>query len=134
MKRPSPLEARAMRLRSEKGEARLSSIIWFAVLIGFGYAVWHVVPIYYAGYNLVDKMNEMARATKYNHSDEKILDTLMKEVREQRLEQWITRSQFKVNTYENSRRISVEYDVPIDVLPGYRRTFHFKHDVDQPII
>ena len=123
-----------MRVSSEKGEAKLSSMIWLVVLIGFAYAVWHVGPIYFAGYNLVDKMNEMARATKYNHSDEKILDTLMKEVREERLEQWITRSDFKVNTYENSRRISVEYDVPIDVLPGYRRTFHFKHEVDQPII
>jgi len=132
--RPSPLEARVMRLRSEKGEGRLSSLIWLVVLIGFGWATWHVGPIYFSGYNLVDKMNEMARATKYNHSDEKILDTLMKEVREQRLELWITRSQFKVNTYENSRRIGVEYDVPIEVLPGYTRTFHFKHDVDQPII
>jgi hypothetical protein len=132
--RPSPLEARTMSVRSEKGEARLSSIIWFVALIGFGYAVWHVGPIYFAGYSLVDKMNEMARAPKYNHPDEKILDNLMKEVRERRLEQWIVRSDFKVNTYENSRRISVEYDVPIDVLPGYKRTFHFKHEVDQPII
>ena len=123
-----------MRSRSERGEGRISSLIWLAVLVGFGWAVWHVGPIYFAGYNLVDKMNEMARATKYNHSDEKILDTLMKEVREQRLELWITRSQFHVNTYENSRRIGVEYDVPIEVLPGYKRTFHFKHDVDQPII
>ena len=123
-----------MSVRREKGEARLSSIIWFVVLIGFAYAVWHVGPIYFAGYTLVDKMNEMARAAKYNHSDEKILDTLMKEVRERRLEEWIVRSDFKVNTYENSRRIGVEYDVPIDVLPGYKRTFHFKHEVDQPII
>ena len=123
-----------MRFSSEKGEGRLSSIIWMLALIGFGYATWHVGPVYFAGYSLVDKMNEMARAPKYNHPDEKILDTLMKEVRELRLEQWIVRSDFKVNTYENSRRISVEYDVLIDVLPGYKRTFHFKHDVDQPII
>ena len=132
--RPSPLETRPMRLRTEKGEGRLSSIIWFVALIGFGYAVWHVGPIYFAGYSLVDKMNEMARAPKYNHPDEKILDTLMKEVRELRLEQWIVRSDFKVNTFDNSRRISVEYDVPIEVLPGWKRNFHFKHEVDQPII
>jgi hypothetical protein len=123
-----------MRVSREKGEGRISSIVWLLVLFGFGYATWHVGPVYFAGYSLVDKMNEMARAPKYNHSDEKILDTLMKEVRERRLEQYIFRSSFKVNTYENSRRISVEYDVPIDVLPGYNRTFHFKHDVDQPII
>jgi hypothetical protein len=134
MRRASPLEARAMGLRSEKGEGRLSSIIWVIILVGFGYAVWHVGPIYIAGYSLSDKMNEMARAPKYNHPDEKIIDMLMKEVRERRLEQWITRTQFKVNTYENSRRIGVEYDVPIEVLPGYVRTFHFKHDADQPII
>ena len=122
-----------MSVRREKGEARLSSIIWFVALIGFGYAVWHVGPVYFSGYSLVDKMNEMARATKYNHSDEKILDTLMKEVRERNLDQWIARSDFKVNTFDNSRRISVEYDVPIEVLPGWTRTFHFKHEVDQPI-
>ena len=123
-----------MRFSSEKGEARLSSIIWLVVLIGFGYAVWNVAPTYIAGYNLSDKMNEMARAPKYNHPDEKIVDLLMKEVRERRLEQYIPRSAFKVQTYEHSRRISVEYDVPLDVLPGYRRTFHFKHEADQPII
>jgi hypothetical protein len=123
-----------MSVRAERGETRLSSIIWLAVLLGFAYAVWHVGPVYFAGYSLVDKMNEMARAPKYNHPDDKILDLLMKEVRERRLEEWIVRSDFKINTYENSRRISVEYDVPIDVLPGYKRTFHFKHDVDQPII
>jgi hypothetical protein len=134
MRRASPLEARAMRLRSEKGEGRLSSLIWLLVLVGFGWATWHVGPVYFAGYSLVDKMNEMARAPKYNHPDDKILDKLMVEVRERRLDPYITRSSFKVNTYENSRRISVEYDVPIDVLPGYKRTFHFKHDVDQPII
>ena len=123
-----------MSVRREKGEARLSSIIWLVVLIGFGYAVWHVGPVYFAGYSLVDKMNEMARAPKYNHPDEKILDNLMKEVRERRLDQWIVRSDFKVNTLDHSRRISVEYDVPIEVLPGWTRDFHFKHEVDQPII
>jgi hypothetical protein len=132
--RPSPLEARAMSVRREKGEARLSSIIWLVVLLGFGYAAWHMVPVYFAGYSLVDKMNEMARAPKYNHPDEKILDLLMKEVRERRLEQWIVRSSFKVTTYENSRRITVDYDVPIEVLPGWKRTFHFAHEADQPII
>jgi hypothetical protein len=134
MMRPSPLEARVMSVRREKGEARLSSLIWLVVLIAFGYAVWHVVPIYFAGYSLVDKMNEMARAPKYNHPDDKIVDKLMSEVRERRLDPYITRSAFKVVTLDHSRRISVEYHVPIQVLPGYTRTFHFKHDVDQPII
>jgi hypothetical protein len=123
-----------MRVASEKGEGRLSSFIWLVVLIGFGYAVWNVGPVYFAGYSLVDKMNEMARAPKYNHPDEKILDKLMVEVRERRLDPYITRSSFKVQTLDHSRRIAVEYDVPINVLPGFTRTFHFQHDVDQPII
>lgn len=123
-----------MSVRREKGEARLSSIIWLVVLVGFGYAVWHVGPVYFAGYSLVDKMNEMARAPKYNHPEEKIRDLLMKEVRERRLDQYIARNAFVIQTYENSRRISVEYDVPIEVLPGWKRTFHFQHEVDQPII
>ena len=123
-----------MRLRSEKGEGRLSSIIWLLVLVGFGWATWHVGPVYFAGYSLSDKMNEMARAPKYNHPDEKIMDMLMKEVRERRLDMYITRNAFKVQTFENSRRISVEYDVPLEVLPGYKRTFHFRHEADQPII
>jgi hypothetical protein len=123
-----------MRVTREKGEARISSILWLLVLIGFGYATWHIGPIYFAGYSLVDKMNEMARAPKYNHPDEKIVDNLMKEVRERRLDPYIYRSDFKVVTLDHSRRISVEYDVPIPVLPGYTRTFHFSHEVDQPII
>ena len=123
-----------MRFSREKGEARLSSFVWLVVLIGFGYAVWHVGPVYFAGFSLADKMNEMARVARYNNPDEKIVDTLMKEVRERRLDQYIPRSAFKVQTYEGSRRISVEYDVPVDVLPGFKKTLHFKHEADQPII
>ena len=96
-----------MRVTREKGEARISSILWLLVLIGFGYATWHIGPIYFAGYSLVDKMNEMARAPKYNHPDEKIVDNLMKEVRERRLDPYIYRSDFKVVTLDHSRRISV---------------------------
>jgi hypothetical protein len=123
-----------MRVSREKGEARISSLLWLVAIVGFGYATWHVGPVYFAGYSLVDKMNEMARAPKYNHPDEKIVDNLMKEVRERNLDPYIYRSDFKVTTLDHSRRISVEYDVPIAVLPGYTRTFHFSHEVDQPII
>jgi hypothetical protein len=123
-----------MRFSSEKGEARLSTVIWFVVLAGFGYAVWHVAPTYIGGYSLADKMNEMARAPKYNNPDEKIIDILVREARDRHLDLYIPRSAFKVQTFEGSRRISVEYDVPLEVLPGYTRVFHFRHDADQPII
>ena len=123
-----------MTMRSERGEgSRLQSLIWLGVFGLLVYAGWNVVPIYIAQYSLADKVNQICR-TPRNVKDEQLVDMMMKEVVEHRLDGHIQKSCFKVQTLDTSRRITCEYSREGLVLPGWTRTFRFKIDADQPLI
>ena len=118
----------------ERGEGKLSGIIWLAVIIAVGYAAWNVAPIYMANYSLVDKMNEIARLPRHN-TDQKLQDMLYKQgVVEFGLQMYIPRDSFKISTYEGGRTITCEYDREGEVLPGWKKTFHFENKAEQPLI
>ncbi len=123
-----------MALRDQRGEGRLSGIIWLVIFAAVCYGLWNVVPIYLANYNLKDKMNQIARSPRGTTNDDMLRDMLWKEVREERLDTWIQRGCFQISTVETSRRISCAYDRTQQVLPGINWTFHFSNDVDQPLI
>lgn len=118
----------------ERGEGKLSTILWLAFFAAVIYAVFHIGPVYYDHYNLVDKMNELARAPRYSHNDDKIYDMLLKYVRGERMESWVRRNSFTVSTVETGRRISVDYTREALILPGWKHTFTFSKMVDQPLI
>jgi hypothetical protein len=118
----------------ERGEGKLSAILWLAFFAAVAYAIFHVGPVYYAHYNLVDKMNELARAPKWSHPDDKIGDMLMKYVREERLDSYIRRNSFSISTVDTGRRITVDYSREAEILPGWKHTFAFNKQVEQPLI
>jgi hypothetical protein len=123
-----------MRMSSERGEGKLGSIVGLAVFAAAILAVWNVAPVYIDDFALKDKMNEIARAPRGTNTDEKVMDQLMRYVREERLEGFVNRQAFKISTLETSRRISVEYSREADILPGWKHTFNFRNVVDQPLI
>jgi len=123
-----------MAQQNQKGEGRLGGIIWLVIFAAIAYALWNVVPIYFANYNLKDKMNQIARTPRGTNTDDVLRDALWKEVREDRLDTWIARSCFQISTLETSRKISCAYDRTQQVLPGINWTFHFSNEVDQPLI
>jgi hypothetical protein len=118
----------------ERGEGKVSTILWLAFFAGVVYALFHVGPVYYDHYNLVDKMTEMARAPKYSHNDDKIFDTLTKFTREEGMSTWVKRNNFTVQTMETSRRITVDYERTADILPGWKHIFKFNKVVYAPLI
>ena len=122
-----------MKLRKEKGEGNLSSIIWLLVFLAVGYAIWNVAPVYMADFALKDKVNEIARAPSRT-PDEKVMDLIMKYIKEERLDAYIQRSQIKISTIETSRRVNVEYERDITILPGWTQTRQFGFQVDQPLV
>jgi hypothetical protein len=73
-----------MPMRSERGEGRLSSLFGLAVFAAAVLAVWNVAPVYIDDFALKDKMNEIARAPRGTNTDEKVMELLMRYVREQR--------------------------------------------------
>ena len=123
-----------MRVTSEQGEGKLSGLLWLAAFAALAYAAWNVAPVYFSNYSLQDKMVEVARLGRGINPDEKILDILMKEVGELDLQPYVQRSDFRLMTEEHRRRIWVEYDREAQVLPGWRKNFHFKIEADQPLI
>ncbi len=117
----------------ETGESKgFSGIISLAVFAAFCLALWNVAPPYMADYSLGDKMRELCRLTKALNPDEEIREKLMKVVREERLEEFINKPMFVITTRENSRRIVLEYQREIQILPGWKRLFKYSHNVDQP--
>lgn len=124
-----------MRRKNERGAAQLSSIISLLALIGLAWAAWNVGPLYFDHYDFADKVNEIARTPKYKaNTDEKVLDMVMKEVRERRLDPYIAKGNVSVITTETSRRIEISYERLAKVLPGWERTFEFTIHADQPLI
>lgn len=123
-----------MRMSSERGEGKLGSIVGLAVFAAAILAVWNVAPVYIADFALKDKMNEIARAPRGTNTDEKVMDQLMRYVREERMDGFVPRQAFKISTLETSRRISVDYTREADILPGWKHTFNFHNVVDQPLI
>jgi hypothetical protein len=120
----------------EKGEARLSSLVALVVLLAFGLAAWNLVPVYYAHYDFVDKVNEICRSPSYKarHGDESIKEMLMKEVLERRLGQWIGPESFVITSSTSSRQIELYYEREVEILPGFKRTLKFSYKADQPLI
>ena len=120
------------RIGAQRGEGKLGGIVSLAVFLAFCYALFNVAPVYMANYEFGDKLLEVCRLHKGLHSDDKIKDYVMTSVRENGLTGLIGKEDVKVETRENARRIRVEYQRTAKVLPGWTRTFTFRHDVDQP--
>ncbi len=124
-----------MRPRNERGEGNLGTIIFLAIVIAAGYAAWNVAPVYIDHYGFVDKVNEICRTPRYKApTDERIMDLLMKEVRERRIDHWITPRSFRISTTETSRRINLNYEREAQVLPGWKKVFRFDFQSDQPLV
>jgi len=117
----------------ERGESKgFGGILWLAGLAAFFLAVWNVAPPYMGDYTLGDKMRELARLNKALNPDDEIREKLMKVVREEKLDDFINKPMFLITTRDTSRRITLEYQREIQILPGWKKIFKFSHDVDQP--
>jgi hypothetical protein len=123
-----------MGARSEAGEGRFGTLVGLLLVGAAAFAAWNVVPVQYANYTFADKMNEIARTPRYRANDEKIMDLLMKEAAEQRIQGYLTRQGCRIETQDAFRRIYCEYTREVEILPGWKHVFQFKNKTDQPLI
>ena len=128
-----------MRRTSERGEGRMSTFIFFALLIAAGLAAWNLIPVYYAHYDFTDKVEEICRTPRYQlrrgvPEHEAVKEMLMKEVAERRLTQWIKPNSFRIVSTEHSRQIFLNYEREVEILPGWSRVLKFEYEADQPLI
>jgi hypothetical protein len=115
----------------ERGESKVGTLIFLALLAGIAYAGLHVGPVYWDNYSLTDKIAELARQPRNQANDEKIYDQLVRYVREEGMGAEITRENFRIYTSEGHRTITCTYQRTTTILPGFSHTFPFALKVDQ---
>jgi hypothetical protein len=120
--------------RGERGEGKLTTLIWLVVFLALGYAAFNVGPVYFTNYTLTDKMQQIAMIPRWTANDEKVSDLLMKYVREEQLTPYLTRDSFTVFTGDGRRTITCRYVRTVNILPGWPHTFVFQDRAEALIV
>ncbi len=108
---------------SERGEGRLKTILYLAILVFAIYCAVKIVPSYVSNYELTDKMQEQARFSVVNrYNEEQVRDNIFKVVQD--LDIPVKRDAIKVVASNAVVKISMEYTVPVDLL-FYHTELHF---------
>jgi len=111
-----------------RGGARLKALIWTVILIAGLYAGYKLIPVYFANYQLQDKMREIARfATVNNMTDEKVRDAVFREVKEREIP--ARREDIKVQMSQRGVTISLNYTVNVDLIL-FQRDLQFSPSVE----
>ncbi len=110
-------------VHAQRGAGKLKAIFWTALLVFIAFAAFKIIPVYFAEYQLADKMQEEARFGIVNrYSEEKIREIILKEI--QSLDIPATTDNIKVVATPERVTISVDYTVPVDLFV-YRLQLHF---------
>jgi hypothetical protein len=118
----------------ERGEGRFGTVVALLVIAAAGYCAWNAGPPYLANWELKDKLVEVARMPRGTNTDDKLLDVLERYLREEQLSPYINRSNFRINTRETARTVSLSYERRVKFLPGVERMVRFEQTVEQPLL
>src|SRR5688572_11450773 len=122
-----------MRRSEERGEGKFGTIVGLLVMGAVVLAGWNVIPVYYANYAFHDKMLEFARLDR-NNKDEDIFKKMMVEARDLKIDEYINKQNCQIATHERSRKITCAYARTVNVIPGYKHTFRFQNEAEQPLL
>jgi hypothetical protein len=108
---------------SQRGGGTIKAIVWTVILVYAAFAAYRIIPPYVAQYQLTDKMQEQARFAVVNHyPEEQVRDNIYKVVQD--LDIPVKKEEIKVVSTQTVVRISMEYNVPVDLLV-YHMQLHF---------
>ncbi len=106
-----------------RGGARLKAILWLLILGSGAYVAAKVVPLYFANYQLQDRMQTEARYASANRlTNEQIRDAIYREIQDRDIP--ARREDIHVESSHRGVLISVDYTVTVD-LRVYQWTIHF---------
>ncbi len=109
----------------------LSALFLLATLAVVG-VVLQVLPPYVDHFLLRDDVTVVARAPV--DDDANVRDRLEHTVRERKMESVVDVGRCEIHSRDSWRRITCEYSVPVEVLPGWTRVLPFRVDVEQPYV
>lgn len=114
----------AKQYHRERGEGRWKAVAYTAIFVLAVYAAWKIVPAYVSDYQLKDKMEEQARFAVVNrYTDEQIRENIYKVIQDLDI-QGVKREDIKVMASQSDVKISLDYNVPVDLLV-YKTELHF---------
>jgi hypothetical protein len=116
-------------VNSERGEARLSSLLWLVVLVAAGVFAWEAVPTRMRVAQLEDFIVETTKRARFNNG-EQLAQGILGKAQELRLP--LDKQHLKVQLGGGRILIEAEYTVPVD-FPFYTWNWHHKHSVDRPV-
>ena len=109
--------------RFERGEGRLKGILIVVIVVLAIYTAWKILPPFVNDYQLADKMQEQSRYAMVNrYTEEQIRDNIYKVMVD--LDIPAKREDVKIVANGNVVKISLDYNVPVDVLV-YHTDLHF---------
>jgi tetratricopeptide (TPR) repeat protein len=116
---------------SLQGPKRVAALAGFAlfILVLLRLAV-ALVPPYVRNFRFADKVSEIARAPV--REDEAVRSLLMRVVEQQGLGGRVSADQCQITTSPDWRQITCGYEVPVQILPGWRQALRFRVDVGAP--
>jgi hypothetical protein len=107
---------------SERGISRTKTLFWLLIVVGILYFAAKVVPIYFANFQLQDKMRDEALyAQASRHNAQQVQEAILVEAHG--LDLPLTADQINVEMTPQSTRISADYTVKVD-LTVYQLTLH----------
>ncbi len=115
-----------------RGRGRiLSALLLLATLAVVGVAL-QILPPYVDHFLLRDDVTVVARAPV--DDDANVRDRLEHAVRERKMESVVDVGRCEIQSRASWRRISCEYAVPVEILPGWTRVLPFRIEVEQPYV
>lgn len=106
----------------ERGVSRTKSLIGLLIVVSFLYIAAKVVPIYFANFQLQDKMRDEALYAQANrHNVQDVQEAILTEAHG--LDLPVTADQINVEMTPQVTRISADYTVTVD-LPFYQLQLH----------
>ena len=117
----------------ERGEGKFGLIVGIVVLALGAFFLMNVVPVYFADWELGDRMETAALGVP-NHSGDKVSqEKVWEAVQELELTPYIQKNGIRVSTASGKRNISLSYEREVTYLPGYKKLVTFEHDVSVPV-
>ncbi len=122
-----------MSKQGERGEGKLGLIMGLAVLAAVGYVFLNAGPVYWANWQLQDRMKAAALTPPNPSGNKQSMERLMDAVTDLELEEFVGPREFTVSLAGGRRTISCRYERLVKYFPGVERIEVFEYKVEQPV-
>lgn len=118
------------RRRQERGDGNLGCIVWVLVLAIGVFIAFKMIPVKIKAAEFYDYMDEMAKYSAANATQEQVEKRLMDKARE--LDIPLEKRNLRVNLSQDHIRVEATFTIPVE-FPGYTYNWNFHQVLDRPI-